>query len=71
MASFNNHRTEIKQEELCRTCLSKDNQLLSLFDELTGTTTTLDYIVTTTTGLKVNFTIKYSLQLQIAYKSIC
>ncbi|XP_035439989.2 zinc finger protein 436 isoform X1 [Spodoptera frugiperda] len=54
MASFNNHRTEIKQEELCRTCLSKDNQLLSLFDELTGTTTTLDYIVTTTTGLKIS-----------------
>lgn len=46
---------EIKVEELCRTCLSKDNELVSIFDVFLGSTVTLDYIVTSTTGLKVNY----------------
>lgn len=47
------HETKIKIEELCRTCLSKDNELYSLFDILKGSTVTLNYIVTSTTGIKV------------------
>nr|XP_021194732.2 zinc finger protein 234 [Helicoverpa armigera] len=51
MASF---QSEIKIEELCRTCLSKDNELHSIFDVIVGTTTPLDYIITSTTGLKIS-----------------
>ncbi|KAJ8737170.1 hypothetical protein PYW07_000441 [Mythimna separata] len=46
--------TKIKIEDLCRTCLSKDNELYSLFDILLGSTITLDYIVTSTTGIKIS-----------------
>ena len=47
--------TQIKIEELCRTCLSKDGELFSIFDVYLGSTVTLDYIVTSTTGLEVNY----------------
>lgn len=50
MASI--QKTEIKIEKLCRTCLSKDNELCSLFDVIIGVIT-LDFIVTSITGLKV------------------
>lgn len=44
----------IKIEELCRTCLSKDNELHSLFDIIIrGSTITLDYVVTSSTGIQV------------------
>lgn len=44
--------SEVKIEKLCRTCLSKDNELYSLFDIFIGNVS-LDFIVTATTGLKI------------------
>lgn len=43
---------QIKCEQICRTCLSKENEQYSIFDILIGTIT-IDYIVTSITGLKV------------------
>lgn len=44
--------TEIKLEEVCRTCLSKEIELHSVFDVCIGTIT-LDYVVAAITGVKV------------------
>lgn len=52
MASYL-QKTEIKIEELCRTCLSRDNALDSIFNVCHGTTTTIDCILTSITGLKI------------------
>lgn len=43
---------EIKIEEVCRTCLSKETELHSVFDVYLGTIT-LDYVVGAITGVKV------------------
>lgn len=52
MASIN-EKIEVKIEKLCRTCLSKDNELNSLFDVIVGEET-LDFLVTAITGLKAS-----------------
>ncbi|KAJ2954348.1 hypothetical protein O0L34_g2606 [Tuta absoluta] len=44
--------TEIKYEEICRTCLSKDIELHSVFNVYMGTVT-LDYVVGAITGVKI------------------
>lgn len=44
--------TKIKIEEVCRTCLSKEIELHSVFDVSIGTIT-LDYVVAAITGVKV------------------
>lgn len=46
-------KTDIKIEDLCRTCLSKDNELISIYDILIGTLP-LEIIVSSVTGIKVN-----------------
>lgn len=48
-----NDKIEIKIEKLCRTCLSKDNELNSLFD-VNVRQVPLDFIVTAITGLKAS-----------------
>lgn len=45
--------TKIKIEKVCRTCLSKEIELHSVFDFCLGTIT-LDYVVATITGVKVS-----------------
>lgn len=50
--------TKIKIEEVCRTCLSKEIELHSVFDVCIGTIT-LDCVVAAITGVKV-FIISYS-----------
>lgn len=50
MATHN--KIEVKIEKLCRTCLSKDIELNSLFDITVGSVS-LDFVVTAITGLKV------------------
>lgn len=45
-------KTEIKIEDLCRTCLSKDNELYPIHDILIGTLP-LGIIVSSVTGIKV------------------
>ncbi|XP_075991171.1 uncharacterized protein LOC142986539 [Anticarsia gemmatalis] len=50
MASSN--KTEIKIEELCRTCLVKDSELLPIFETYIQNIS-LDYIVISVTGLKI------------------
>lgn len=45
--------TKIKIEEVCRTCLSKEIELHSVFDVCLGTIT-LDYVVAAITGVKVS-----------------
>lgn len=44
---------KIKIEDVCRTCLSKDNELHSVFDISIGTVT-LDWVIAEITGIKVS-----------------
>ncbi|KAM3968419.1 LOW QUALITY PROTEIN: uncharacterized protein ACR2FA_001501 [Aphomia sociella] len=44
--------TEIKIENICRTCLSKEEDLISIFEECFGTVT-LDIVISAITGVKI------------------
>lgn len=47
---------KIKIEDVCRTCLSKENELHSVFDISIGTVT-LDSVIAEITGIKVGFSL--------------
>ncbi|XP_072930344.1 uncharacterized protein [Epargyreus clarus] len=46
------HKSEIKIEEVCRTCLSKEIELHSVFEVCRGAAT-LDHVISTITGIKI------------------